>query len=101
MRQLKSSPQVSIVVATMNAASTLERCLNAIVGQSFTQWELLIADGDSSDGTVDLIQKFHRSVAWWQSKEDDGIYDAWNQALDHARGEYVTFLGADDAWHSR
>ena len=93
-----SSPRLSIVLATWNAAHTLVRCIDSIVEQEFTDWELLIADGASTDGTVELLQENKSRISWWQSKKDSGIYDAWNQALVHARGEYVCFLGADDAW---
>lgn len=91
-------PRLSIIIATWQAAATLERCLKSIIEQEFNDWELLLADGASTDGTVDLIAKHERYIAWWQSEKDAGIYDAWNQALPHARGEYVCFLGADDAW---
>lgn len=93
-----SAPRLSIVIATWNAARTFERCLTSIIGQEFTEWELLIADGASTDGTMELIHKHKAQASWWQSRKDGGIYDAWNQALVHARGEYVCFLGADDAW---
>lgn len=91
-------PRLSIIIATWQAASTLERCLKSILEQDFKDWELLIADGNSTDGTIDLIRKNEPHIAWWQSKDDGGIYDAWNQALLQARGEFVCFLGADDAW---
>jgi glycosyltransferase involved in cell wall biosynthesis len=91
-------PRLSIIVATWNAASTLERCLLSITGQAFADWELLIADGASTDGTAEVIRRFEERIGWWQSRRDDGIYDAWNQAVAQARGEYVCFLGADDAW---
>ncbi|MBD8873125.1 glycosyltransferase family 2 protein [Rhodanobacter sp. DHB23] len=93
-------PKVSIIIATYNAASTLEACLASVLAQSFHAWELLIADGGSTDGTLELIKRHAQNLAWWQSKPDAGIYDAWNQAIAHAKGEYVTFLGADDAWHT-
>ncbi len=94
----EATPRLSIILATWQAESTLERCLQSIIEQEFTDWELLLADGASSDGTVDLINKYEQHIAWWQSEQDDGIYDAWNQALQRARGEYVCFIGADDAW---
>lgn len=94
------APKLSIVVATWNAARTFEHCLRSIKEQGFRDWELLVADAASSDGTVDLIRQNKAHIAWWQSQRDAGIYDAWNQALARARGEYVCFLGADDAWHS-
>ena len=93
-------PRVSIVIATWNAARTLERCIQSIRQQSFQEWELLIADGNSVDGTQEIIGTHHDIVAWWGSREDDGIYEAWNRGLERARGEYVCFLGADDAWAS-
>ena len=94
------APRLSIIIATWNAARTFERCLRSVIGQDFTDWELLVADSASTDGTVDLIRRHETRIAWWQSEQDGGIYDAWNQALDYARGEYVTFLGADDTWHA-
>ena len=94
----EATPRLSIIIATWQAASTFERCLDSIIEQDFKDWELLIADGNSDDGTVDLIRNYEPHIAWWQSKEDGGIYDAWNQALGQARGEYVCFLVADDDW---
>lgn len=95
------TPRLSIIIATWQAASTLERCLKSVLEQDFKNWELLITDGNSTDGTIDLIRKYEQHIAWWQSKDDGGIYDAWNQALRQARGEFVCFLGADDAWSDR
>lgn len=93
-------PKLSIIVATWNAAKTLERCLDSITGQTFPAWELLIRDGGSTDTTLSIIEKHASVVAWWESAPDSGIYDAWNLALAHAKGEYVCFLGADDALHA-
>ena len=91
-------PTVSIIVATFNAEVTLERCLQSIFDQTTTRWELLVIDGGSSDRTVEIIRAHSDRIAYWHSKPDAGIYDAWNRALERARGDYVCFLGADDAW---
>lgn len=98
--QRQSSPKLSIIIATWNAAKTLERCLASITAQTFTDWELLIRDGGSTDATLSILEKHQSTVAWWESAPDNGIYDAWNLALAHAKGEYVCFLGADDALHA-
>lgn len=90
------APRLSIIVATWNAERFLGRCLASIIAQESDDWELLVKDGGSTDGTIDLIRGHESNIAWWLSGEDAGIYDAWNQALAHARGEYVCFLGADD-----
>lgn len=94
---LRVRPRVSIIIATYNAASTLDECMSSIVSQTFQGWEVLVADGGSKDSTVDVIRANQRHLAWWHSAPDSGIYEAWNKALDHARGDYVMFLGADDA----
>jgi glycosyltransferase involved in cell wall biosynthesis len=91
-------PTVSIIVATFNAQATLDRCLQSIFAQTSTQWKLLVVDGGSSDRTVGIIRANAGRIAYWHSRSDAGIYDAWNQALERARGDYVCFLGADDAW---
>jgi glycosyltransferase involved in cell wall biosynthesis len=93
-------PRLSIVIATYNAAKTLERALASIMAQALPSWELLIRDGGSTDSTLSIIEAHQSAVAWWESAPDNGIYDAWNQAIAHAKGEYVCFLGADDALHA-
>ena len=91
-------PKVSIVVATYNAAATLERCLRSLESQTASEWELLVPDGQSTDDTLDILARHSSLLAWTESAPDSGIYDAWNKALRHAQGEDVCFLGADDAW---
>lgn len=93
------SPKISILIATYNADQLLEQCLDSILIQSFTDYEILISDGNSIDRTVDIIRKYSNKLAFWQSKHDAGIYDAWNQMLAVAKGEYICFLGADDRFH--
>lgn len=97
--QAATRRRLSIIVATYQCARCLQRCLDSIARQTFRDWELLVVDGGSSDGTVDIIRANADRIAYWHSQPDNGIYDAWNQALAHATGEYVAFLGADDAWH--
>lgn len=94
-----NTPRLSIVVATFNAARVLPACIASIRAQTFGAWELLVVDGGSSDGTVDIIGQHSNIIRYWHSHRDQGIYDAWNQALDCCKGEYVAFLGADDVWH--
>ncbi len=91
-------PRISIVVATYNAGGTLERCLRSLESQTVDDWELLVPDGQSTDNTLAILERHSSLLAWSESAPDNGIYDAWNKALPHAKGEYVCFLGADDAW---
>ncbi len=98
LSQPKAAPRLSIILATWSAAATLEACLRSIAEQEFRDFELIVIDGGSGDGTVAIIERHAADIAYWHSQPDHGIYDAWNTALDHARGEYVCFIGADDAW---
>lgn len=86
----------SIVVSTLNAGSIIQPCIESIQRQTFRGWQLLVSDGGSTDGTLDVLERHADGIAWIESRQDRGIYDAWNRALPHCRGRYVMFLGADD-----
>ncbi len=89
-------PVLSIVIATYNAADSLQRCLDSIWSQDYERIQVLVMDGDSSDGTESIIERNQDCIGYWCSEPDNGIYDAWNKALDHVTGDWVLFLGADD-----
>jgi glycosyltransferase involved in cell wall biosynthesis len=92
----KCPPLISIVVAVFNGAETLQKCLDSIIQQSYLNKELIIIDGGSNDGTVELLKANNPYISYWISEPDNGIYNAWNKALLQAKGEWVCFLGADD-----
>ncbi|HEX2149086.1 MAG TPA: glycosyltransferase family 2 protein [Actinomycetota bacterium] len=89
-------PEVSVVVASLNAASTLQRCIDSVARQRGVEVELLIVDGGSTDGTLQILESNGPSIAYWESEPDRGVYHAWNKALERATGRWVCFLGADD-----
>lgn len=89
-------PLISLVIATRNAASTLPRCLDSLRAQSFRGFEVIVMDAASTDGTVDALRASADCVTLWRSAPDSGVYRAWNKALEHVRGEWIAFLGADD-----
>jgi len=89
-------PLISIIVAVYNAEETLQRCIDSITGQLYRHIELIIIDGASKDGTVDILKANEKNIAYWESSPDTGIYDAWNKALNHTHGEWLYFIGADD-----
>jgi glycosyltransferase involved in cell wall biosynthesis len=86
----------SIIISVFNGARTLQRCLDSIAAQTYASREILVVDGGSSDGTREILERNAKRLAWWVSEPDRGIYDAWNKALPHARGDWICFLGADD-----
>jgi glycosyltransferase involved in cell wall biosynthesis len=89
-------PMISVIVAVFNGAKTLQRCIDTAARQTYVNKELIIADGGSSDGTVDIIRKNTVVIAHWASGPDRGICHAWNKSLSHAKGNWMYFLGADD-----
>ena len=89
-------PFFSIIVAVYNGAKDLPRCLQSVAAQTFSSRQLVVMDGGSTDGTVEILGKNNNLIDYWKSDVDRGIYHAWNKALDHAEGEWICFLGADD-----
>ncbi|MDP2230726.1 glycosyltransferase family 2 protein [Methylotenera sp.] len=91
-----SSPLVSIIVAVFNGAKTLQQCIDSVAQQTYINIELIIIDGGSTDGTVDLLKANQENISYWVSEPDKGIYNAWNKGLTQVKGEWICFLGADD-----
>lgn len=89
-------PLISIVVAVYNGADTLRQCMESVLQQTYSNKELVIVDGGSKDGTVELIEGYKDRLGYWISEPDRGIYNAWNKGLKQAKGEWICFLGADD-----
>jgi glycosyltransferase involved in cell wall biosynthesis len=89
-------PLLSVVIATRNAKAHLQECLDSVYAQSNPSWEIVVIDGGSTDGTVEIIQRNSPKLKHWLSGADTGVYDAWNKALPHLEGAWVMFLGADD-----
>lgn len=97
-------PLFTIVTATFNAAATVERTFASVARQTERRYEHIVMDGGSHDATVRLAQQYADTqtdvCVTVVSEPDKGLYDAFNKALRRARGEYVVFLNAGDAFHS-
>ena len=89
-------PTVSIITITYNAERFLERTIQSVVAQEATDYEYIVIDGASRDGTLDIIRKYERHITNWISEPDSGLYDAMNKGLHRARGQYVWFMNAGD-----
>ncbi len=87
---------ITIIIAVFNGAKTLQQCIDSVAQQSYPNKQLIIIDGGSTDGTVELLQANDQSISYWVSEPDAGIYNAWNKGLVKTKGEWVCFLGADD-----
>jgi glycosyltransferase involved in cell wall biosynthesis len=89
-------PKVSVITVVYNSRDCLEITLLSVINQSYQNIEFIIIDGGSTDGTVDLIKQYEKSITYWISEKDEGIYDAMNKALEVVTGDWVYFLGAGD-----
>lgn len=95
-------PTVSIVTVTYNASSLIEKTLNNIKEQDYPNKEIIVVDGNSTDGTTDIIKRHAAlgSVTKWVSENDNGIYDAMNKGANMTTGEWVIFMNAGDYFAS-
>jgi glycosyltransferase involved in cell wall biosynthesis len=88
--------QLSIITITYNAEQYLERTIQSIVNQSVQDFEYIIIDGKSKDGTLQIAEKYKNRVNKLISEPDKGLYDAMNKGLKNAKGDFVWFMNAGD-----
>lgn len=89
-------PKVSIITVVYNSAEALKKTIESVAGLKYPHVDYIIVDGDSTDGTKEVIEKNYLDIAQWVSEPDQGIYDAMNKGLKMATGEYVWFVNAGD-----
>lgn len=96
-------PKFTIVIATYNSAQYLRECLDSIFSQTFSDYEVVVKDGGSDDDTLLILSEYENRYAHKLvtiKGHDNGVYHAWNIALEHCHGQWVTFLGSDDYFYS-
>jgi GT2 family glycosyltransferase len=91
---------ISVVTVCRNAAAGLDATMASVLGQAGCDFEYVVVDGLSTDGSVDIIRRYADRLASWRSAQDDGAYDAMNAALELVRGEWVLFMNAGDTFSS-
>lgn len=94
------SPKISIIIPSYNKGKYIEDTLISIVSQKYPNLEVIIQDGSSTDGTLEVIKKYAQKYPYivWESKKDKGQLDAINKGLNKATGDFVTFINADDVY---
>jgi glycosyltransferase involved in cell wall biosynthesis len=94
--------KVSIITVVYNGASFIGDCIESILNQTYPDIEYIIVDGQSTDGTVEIVQAYGTKIAHFISEPDKGLYDAMNKGIGLATGEVIGLLNADDFYrHNR
>jgi glycosyltransferase involved in cell wall biosynthesis len=91
-----SLPKITIIIGVLNMQRYLGAAIDSVLQQNYPNVELIIMDGLSTDGTLDVIKHYDKHIAYWVSQKDKGHCDACNNAIDVASGDFVILLNADD-----
>lgn len=93
---MKSNPFLSIVIANYNYGRFLAAAIESVLSQDCQDFELIIVDGGSKDDSVEIIKKYEKHLSWWVSEPDNGQSHAFNKGFTRTKGEFITWLNADD-----
>lgn len=91
--------KVSIITVTYNSAKTLQDTIDSLTFQDYSNIEYIIVDGNSTDGTLDIIKNNPSVISQWISEPDKGLYDAMNKGIKIATGDIVGIINSDDFYH--
>lgn len=90
-------PRVSVIIPTFNCVAFLGSAIDSVLAQTYTDYEIIVVDDGSTDGTRECIAKYGARVKYFH-QSNQGVSAARNLALDHATGEFIAYLDADDIW---
>lgn len=91
-----NKPLISVITVCFNSVKTMEKTIQSVLEQTYKNIEYIIIDGGSTDGTLDIINKYKDKISYIVSEKDAGIYDAMNKGSAVATGEYLNFMNSDD-----
>lgn len=90
--------KLSVIIPNYNSGSTLEQTLGSILNQKYTNLELIVIDGNSTDNSIEVIKKYEPYLYYWVSEKDNGQAHAINKGLKVATGDYIAYMNADDLY---
>lgn len=90
----------SIITINYNNKDGLHYTIKSIISQTYTDYEFIVIDGGSTDGSIDVIEEFSNHITYWISEKDNGVYHAMNKGVAQAHGEYMIFMNSGDCFHA-
>ena len=90
----------SVITINYNNREGLNKTIKSVLCQSINDYEYIIIDGGSTDGSVDIINNNANFITYWVSEKDNGIYHAMNKGVAHAHGEYCIFMNSGDIFYN-
>src|SRR3989304_6203052 len=91
-------PKVSVIIPSYNRLPMLKEAVGSVLAQDFEDFELIVVDDGSTDGTAEEIKRYGGRVRLFQHSENRGVSAARNKGILHVRGKYLAFLDSDDLW---
>lgn len=92
--------KLSIITINYNNKLGLQKTIDSVITQTFKDYEWIIIDGGSTDGSKELIEEYSQYITYWVSEPDKGIYNAMNKGILKAKGEYLQFLNSGDIYYN-
>lgn len=90
----------SIITVNFNNKEGLRKTIESVIRQTFRDFEFIIIDGGSTDGSVDILKEYNSRINYWVSEPDGGIYQGMNKGIKKATGEYLNFMNSGDCFYS-
>jgi glycosyltransferase involved in cell wall biosynthesis len=95
------SVKLSIITINYNDKIGLEKTINSIINQSWKDFEFIVIDGGSADGSKEVLEKYQKQISYSISEPDSGVYNAMNKGIRSAKGKYVIFMNAGDSFYNK
>ena len=88
----------SIITINYNHIEGLKRTIDSVISQTSSNYEYIIIDGGSTDGSVNIIKEYKEHLVYWISEKDNGVYHAMNKGVAQAQGDYCIFMNSGDCF---
>ena len=91
-------PLISVITVGLNAKKYIEQCIQSVIKQDYHDFEYVVIDGGSTDGTIEIIERYNDRISYWHTKKDRGLAHAFNEGVKNSNGNWLLFLNSDDVF---